>query len=201
MLVVETTPPLAAQLQALLALHRDDITVRTISPTHGDPTGSPGAAVALVATHAPSREPTLNFSSTPVVIFSDIEDETAILRALSDGAAGYLHTDTSSEELLAAVRRAANGEAVVDLGTGGRIAARLAHIRAGQAALLDGWDLRPRERQVLESLLDGRTNREIAGNLHLGEETVKTHLRSLYRKLGARDRAQAIAIVLRNRHT
>jgi DNA-binding CsgD family transcriptional regulator len=69
------------------------------------------------------------------------------------------------------------------------------------SALLDGWALRPRERQVLESLLDGRTNREIAQELNLGEETVKTHLRSLYRKLGARDRAHAIAITLQNRPT
>ena len=200
-LVVETTQHLAAHLQALLAQHPDAITVRTNSPTHGDLAGEVVAAVILVATDTPSRQPTRTSPGTPVVLFSDVQDETVILGALSGAAAGYLHADISSQELLAAIRRAAKGETIVDFGTGGRIAVRLAHTRAGQTALLDSWGLRPRERQVLESLLDGRTNREIAGNLNLGEETVKTHLRSLYRKLGARDRAQAIAITLRNRHT
>jgi DNA-binding NarL/FixJ family response regulator len=52
---------------------------------------------------------------------------------------------------------------------------------------------------VLELLIEGRSNRDIAGKLMLGEETVKTHLRNLYRKLGARDRFEAVAIALERR--
>jgi DNA-binding NarL/FixJ family response regulator len=198
-LVIETNLSLATHLRGLLAQHPHDITVRSASLTERNPS-DPNASVVLVATNTPSPELASRWPESRVVVFSDSEDETAILQVLGGNAAGYLHTDLSSEELLAAVRRVANGQTVVDLGTGGRIAVGLAQARAGQTALLDGWALRPRERQVLESLLDGRTNREIAQDLHLGEETVKTYLRSLYRKLGARDRAQAIAITLRSRH-
>jgi hypothetical protein len=94
---------------------------------------------------APGRHP-------PVVIFTEEHDETGVLEALAAGAAGYLLAHISSEERVAALRRAADSETVIDLGMGARSPP------GSPAPAPHGpptWYLRPRERQVLEPLRDG----------------------------------------------
>jgi DNA-binding NarL/FixJ family response regulator len=82
------------------------------------------------------------------------------------------------------------------------ILATRAVLSAAQASDLGGWSgaqlrLTRRECDVLRLLADGLSNRRIADELSLGDETVKTHLRSIYKKLGVQDRTQAVALALR----
>ena len=196
---------LVARVEALLSPHHQRVAVRTVSLDDAGGSGRRDAAVmvAAVGTTPIDEEPRLLrllfHPAIPIVLFAALDDDSAVLAALRRRVAGYLLADISGEELVAALTRAAAGRIVVDVAIGGRIASHLAHRTSHDQLGLDAWDLRPRERQVLELLLYGRTNREIAREINLGEETVKTYLRSVYRKLGARDRSQAIAITLRRR--
>jgi len=195
---------LVARLEALLSTQR--VVARAVPLADIAEGHASHSAVILVGVGTTSVEddPRLvrllrSDAGVPVVLFSELDNDTALLAALGRGAAGYLLAGISAEELVPALQRASAGQTVVDLAMGGRIAGHVAHGRWREQRDLDDWGLRPRERDVLEGLLEGQSNREIARELSLGEETVKTYLRNLYRKLGARDRSQAMAITSRRR--
>jgi two-component system, NarL family, response regulator LiaR len=107
-----------------------------------------------------------------------------VLRA---GALGYVRKDAEPEILLAAVRAVARGKPHIDPG----VSRQLVH--AGAA----GEELKARELDVLRQLALGRSNREIAGALGIGEETVKTHVGHVLGKLQVENRAQAIVQALK----
>ena len=122
---------------------------------------------------------------TAVIMMTMAEDVDGVARAVNAGARGYLVKDASREELVAMVTQALHD-----------VAAR--HLpRARQDA--DGGlpPLTERELQVLRGMGRGRSNSEIGRELYLSEDTVKTHARRLFRKLGATDRAQAVAMGFR----
>jgi DNA-binding NarL/FixJ family response regulator len=118
-----------------------------------------------------ARDPRANV----VMLTSEEDDETTVANALSGGARGFLTSDASLEELCAAV----------------------AHALGAGAAPLEVPVLTERERQVLTGMSRGRSNGEIGRELYLSEDTVKTHARRLFRKLGVNDRAQAVALGFR----
>lgn len=120
-----------------------------------------------------------------VIMMTMAEDVDGVARAVNAGARGYLVKDASREELVAMVTQALHD-----------VAARQAP-RARQEA--DGGvpALTERELQVLRGMGRGRSNSEIGKELYLSEDTVKTHARRLFRKLGAADRAQAVAMGFR----
>jgi DNA-binding NarL/FixJ family response regulator len=95
--------------------------------------------------------------------------------ARAAGAAGFISKDWPASDIAAAVRMVAQGRTV---------------FRAHEAP--QGPPLTDREREVLEAIASGATNREIAGTLYLSPHTVKEHSSSLYRKLGVRNRAEAV---------
>lgn len=204
LLLVALRPGGAAGLAAYLPLDPRRVAVRSLTPEQAvGGTAVDGSVILVGVVHAPvDEEPDVTRllrvrRETPIVVLSDVDSETATVNALAGGASGYVLTESTGEELLAALRRAARGQTVVDPGLGGRIASRLVRPRRQEPLVPDEWDLRPRERQVLEALVDGKSNREIAEALHLGEETIKTYLHAVYRKLGTRNRQQATALVLR----
>jgi DNA-binding NarL/FixJ family response regulator len=121
-----------------------------------------------------------------VVMLTMGEDPDGVARAVEAGARGYLVKDASREEVVAAVALAL-GSRRTDPAAGG------ARTRPGGSppALSD------RELQVLDGMSRGRSNGEIGQELFLSEDTVKTHARRLFRKLGAADRAQAVALGFR----
>lgn len=120
-----------------------------------------------------------------VIMMTMAEDVDGVARAVNAGARGYLVKDASREELVAMVTQALHD-----------VAARQVP-RARQEA--DGGvpALTERELQVLRGMGRGRSNSEIGRELYLSEDTVKTHARRLFRKLGAADRAQAVAMGFR----
>jgi DNA-binding NarL/FixJ family response regulator len=132
-----------------------------------------------------------------VVVFTDDADERRLFEALRLGFSGYLLKSLSGAQLADHLVRVRDGEVVVDPTMATRIAMRAAHLGGGRIWPGSQLGLSQRESEVLSLLVDGLSNRLIAAELVVGEETVKTHLRSIYRKLGVNDRAQAIATALR----
>jgi len=132
-----------------------------------------------------------------VVLLTVYDDEQYLFEGLRAGATGYLTKQVVAEELLGHLRRVLAGETVVDPGLAGKVALSAARIDRGKFWAGAALGLSQRESEVLELMVHGKTNRAIAANLILGEETIKTHVSSIYRKLGVSDRAQAVAFVLR----
>ncbi|MEU7886525.1 response regulator transcription factor [Microbispora bryophytorum] len=108
------------------------------------------------------------------------------LPAIENGATGYLLKDAPRDDLFGAVRAAAEGRTVLSPGITARLVAR---VRAPA-----NHSLSSREREVLRLVAEGSSNREIAAALFVSEATVKTHLTHIFGKLGAKDRAAAVAI-------
>ena len=120
-----------------------------------------------------------------LVMLCGPEDADGVSRAILHGARGYITKDAPREELSAAV---------LHVITEGKRAG--GDVRTG-AATPKVPDLTEREVQVLTGMSRGRSNAEIGRELFLSEDTVKTHARRLFRKLGAADRAQAVAVGFR----
>ncbi|GAB3674554.1 response regulator transcription factor [Actinocorallia lasiicapitis] len=132
-----------------------------------------------------------------VVFLSVYDDEQYVFEALRAGAAGYLLKRVDGLELVRRLEEVAEGETVVDPTLAGRMAASVARLNRGEFWPGANRGLTQRESEVLSLLVGGLSNRAIAARLHLSEETVKSHLRTLYRKLEVTDRSAAIAIALR----
>ena len=133
-----------------------------------------------------------------VVFLTVYEDEQYVFEALRAGARGYMLKKASPEDLVGILQSVQAGEVVIDPSLGGQIALRAASMRTG-----DSWPgvhvgLTRREGEVLEQVVKGLNNREIAQALYISEDTVKTHVRAVLRKLGVKDRAQAVSYALRN---
>jgi DNA-binding NarL/FixJ family response regulator len=120
-----------------------------------------------------------------VVVLTTFDGDADVLPAIEAGATGYLLKDARRADLLRAIRAAAVGDAVLAPSVASRLVGR---VRAPEERLLT-----PRELEVLALVADGATNRAAGARLHLSEATVKTHLLSIYAKLGVGDRAAAVA--------
>ena len=132
-----------------------------------------------------------------VVVLTTFDADDDVLAALRAGASGFLLKDAGPAELLAAIRAAARGEAVVAPAVTRRLIDSYVLTRPAEAASrVDErlGRLTDREREVLVAVGQGLSNQEIAGRLHLAEATVKTHLGAILRKLDLRDRVQAVVL-------
>jgi DNA-binding NarL/FixJ family response regulator len=143
------------------------------------------------------RELLRRWPEQAVVIFTVYDDEQYLFQALRTGARGYLLKQLSGEELVHQLRAVCRGEIVVDPAIAGRVALSAARLHAGEFWPGAHLGLSQRESEVLELVCQGLSNKAIAQRLVVGDETVKSHLSSIYRKLEIRDRAQAVAVALR----
>jgi len=123
---------------------------------------------------------------TQVVVLTAYSDEARVVAALRAGAIGYVRKEADPEVLLEAVRGAARGQSVLDPAVAGSVLEDLVHAAQVQE------DLTEREMDVLRLLAHGRTNREIAAELVVSEETVKTHVGNILAKLHLVHRTQAV---------
>ena len=119
-----------------------------------------------------------------------VDDDDSVFAALTAGARGYLLKGATAEEITAALRTVAAGGAVFGAGIAGRILAGAPLPRAGRAVPA-GEELTAREREVLDLLADGQSNRQIARTLGLSLKTVQNHVSRILDKLQATDRTQA----------
>jgi DNA-binding NarL/FixJ family response regulator len=128
-----------------------------------------------------------------VLVLTTFGEDEVLWGAIEAGAAGFVLKDSSAEDLIAAVRAVAGGGAWFDPGVAPRLLDRYRRAvapAARDATRLD--ELTDREHEVLRLMARGATNAEIAANLYVAEATVKTHVSSIFAKLGVRDRAAAI---------
>jgi DNA-binding NarL/FixJ family response regulator len=128
-----------------------------------------------------------------VLVLTTFGEDEVLWGAIEAGAAGFVLKDSSAEDLIAAVRAVAEGGAWFDPGVAPRLLERYRSVvapAARDAARLD--ELTDREHEVLRLMARGASNAEIGRTLHVAEATVKTHVGSIFTKLGVRDRAAAI---------
>ena len=128
---------------------------------------------------------------TQVVVLTAYTDEARVIAALRVGAIGYVRKDAAPDLLLSAVRSAALGRSVLDPKIAGAVLQELLE----QSSIEPG--LTERELEVLRQLAHGRTNREIAIQLIISEETVKSHVGNLLAKLQLAHRTQAALYALK----
>jgi DNA-binding NarL/FixJ family response regulator len=129
-----------------------------------------------------------------VAVFTFDTEQRRVGEALARGATGYLSKTTTAEQLIEDLERVARGDLVINVpsGTDGD------NPPAGPAWPGSDLGLTERESHILAMLTTGLRNAEIADALYVSIDTVKTHLRSVFRKLGVRNRAEAVAVALGN---
>jgi DNA-binding NarL/FixJ family response regulator len=123
-----------------------------------------------------------------VVMLALSTDRDGVAAAISAGARGFLHKDVAREEMCALVANALSEQSQPAEHT-----APAAHVVSAIDPTLPVPDLTERELQVLTGMAAGKSNAQIGRDLYLSEDTIKTHARRLFRKLGVGDRAQAVA--------
>ena len=132
-----------------------------------------------------------------VAFLTVYDDEQYLYQALRVGASGFLLKRVDAHELVRHLESIQAGDIVIDPTLAGRVAASAARMRSGEFWPGAHLGLTQRESEVLSLLVGGLSNRAIAGKLVVSDDTVKTHLRGLYRKLAVTDRGGAIAVALR----
>jgi DNA-binding NarL/FixJ family response regulator len=125
------------------------------------------------------------FLDARVVVLSNYQGSEDVYRAVRSGAAGYLTKDASGQELI---------DAITTVHRDFRYLPRTALDRLAERT--SATDLTPRETEVLTCITQGRSNREIAEQLHISEKTVRIHVSAVLEKMGARDRTQATIFAL-----
>lgn len=133
---------------------------------------------------------------TKVLILTTFSDDEAVYGALRAGASGFVLKHAAPQDLPAAVRKVAMGEAWLDPAVAGQVISALARVPyAGPTAAVALVErLTPREREILVLMAGGLSNGEIRGRLVLSEATVKTHVARVVMKTGSRDRTQAVVL-------
>jgi DNA-binding NarL/FixJ family response regulator len=199
---------IVAGLEALLAPHSDRVNV--VGKVTGDPAILPevvteaGADVLLIDAFSRSgagldaaRSVLETKPPFEVAIFTETDDLSHLFAAVRLGVRGYLLTSIPTEQLVDSLVRIAGGQTVIDP----RLAVE-ATLFAARTTARSPWEgahlgLSRREAEVLRLLAGGERVTSIAETLSVGRETVRTHLRQIYRKLGVNDRAAAVAVAWR----
>jgi len=134
-----------------------------------------------------------------IIVMTDRLDDVKALQAIDAGATGYILKDIPAANLTAALKAVCNGRAFFHPEITRKLMERLVSLSREQRTRmrLESEGLTPRELDILMELAKGSTDREIAAKFVVAEGTVKTHIRHILRKLGARNRTQAVAYVLR----
>jgi DNA-binding NarL/FixJ family response regulator len=132
--------------------------------------------------------------ATKVILITIDESRGAISEAIQAGVSGYLLKDASADALVDAAKNAIEGNAVIH--------PQLTKTFIEEVRLVEPTEggptpLSKREREILQKVADGSTTRQVANELGISPHTVKTHLERIFEKLGANDRAQAVAMAIR----
>lgn len=122
-----------------------------------------------------------------IIVITTFDCDEDIYRAIQSGAQSYLLKDMSRDEIVGTIRDVHAGKARLPSGVANRLAQRMSRP-----------DINPREMEVLQLLVKGRSNKEIATALHVSEDTVKFRLKSLFAKLDVQDRTEAAISAIRH---
>ncbi len=122
-----------------------------------------------------------------VIVLTTFGGDEDIYRALQAGASGYLLKDVMPDVLLDTIRKVHAGNVIIPAELMQKIAGRIG-----------GYDLTARETEILNLIVEGKANQQIADNLFIAESTVKFHINNIFGKLGVADRTQAVVIALKS---
>ncbi|MCL6443220.1 MAG: response regulator transcription factor [Alicyclobacillus sp.] len=137
--------------------------------------------------------------NTKILMLTVSETEEMLFEAVKSGASGYVLKSVSPEQLVECVRRVYEGEPVVPSSLAMKMIAEFSRVTAGHApSNRSVTELTEREREVLQYLSAGASNKEIAKALFISENTVRNHVRHILEKLHLSNRAQAAAYAVRN---
>jgi len=131
---------------------------------------------------------------TKVILITIDESRGAISEAIQAGVSGYLLKDASADALVDAAQKAVEGGAVIHPQLTRTF---IDEVGMGEGESVTTAPLSKREREILQKVANGATTKEVAHDLGISPHTVKTHLERIFEKLGANDRAQAVAIAIR----
>ena len=132
--------------------------------------------------------------NTKFIILTTFSDDEYIFKGIEVGARAYLLKDAPREELFKAIRAVYQGESLIQPVVASKVLSRFAELsRQTQAPEL----LTEREIEVLTLIAKGSANKEIAEELHISNSTVKTHIASIFQKLGTNDRTEAVTMALK----
>lgn len=133
-----------------------------------------------------------------IVVLTMYKDEEILMRAIKAGAIGYVLKERTPDELVHSIKSAYRGESVISPLLANRLLQEFYHeLETEDASKLRIKKLTNREKEVLELISKGKTNREIASELCISENTVKNHLSHIFKKLHATDRTKAAIIALK----
>ena len=135
-----------------------------------------------------------NNPDTKIILFTIDESRASVAEAIQAGVSGYLLKDASVGELINAARQAMAGKAVIHPSL---TQAFIEEVQLVDRPTTAEAPLSPREVEILQKIAYGATTKEVADQLGISFHTVKTHLERIFEKLGANDRAQAVAIAIR----
>ncbi|WP_375469965.1 response regulator [uncultured Nostoc sp.] len=142
---------------------------------------------------AATREIQKRFAKTKILVLTTFDDDEYVSAALQNGAMGYLLKDTPSEELAVAIRAVYKGYTQLGPGIVKKLLTQFSHVALTQSPPVPSSlaELTPREKEVLQLIATGASNREIAQQLYISEGTVKNHVTNILNRLNLRDRTQA----------
>jgi DNA-binding NarL/FixJ family response regulator len=142
--------------------------------------------------------------SAGIIVLAVNEDEDALFDAIKAGAAAFILKDVSPDDLVAIIRRVANGEYLINdkvfakPAVASRVLKEFRELAIyGQEAAPIFAPLSPREVEILDNIAQGMTNKQVAYALSISEQTVKNHMSSILRKLSVNDRTQAVVYAMR----
>lgn len=133
-----------------------------------------------------------------VLMLTVSEDSADLLEALRAGASGYLLKNIEMDELVSAIRRAADGDSVVSPQMTAKLIQGVREQPRVSAQVVERDRFSPRERDILACLARGESNKEIARELDLAESTVKIHVQNIFKKLGMSSRVQVALYAVEN---
>jgi DNA-binding NarL/FixJ family response regulator len=172
---------------ALAVVHRlrPDVVLMDVRMPGGD---------GIAATRALTSEP----EAVPVIVITTFDLDEYVFGALEAGASGFLLKSAEPDDIAAAVRAAARGDALVAPSVTPRVIAEFARRRQVPALATAPHTLTRRELDIVRALSQGQSNEQIAERLHLEPGTVKAHLSRVMAKLDARSRVQVVVWAFRN---
>jgi DNA-binding NarL/FixJ family response regulator len=129
-----------------------------------------------------------------VIMLTSFAEDDLLFNAISAGAVGYVLKQVGNDDLIRAIETVARGDAMLDPSITGQVLAKLRDSTRSEAFA----DLSDRELKVLALIAQGKTNREIAASLYLGEGTVRNYVSNILDKLGLSNRAEATAYAVRH---